>query len=416
MLLEADLEEAVNLAEASLNQGVSPGFGSFLVGLRETDPDSANRLFNAALATTTEAPEANVDALLSLLSYAFPQGVEEAGDEGSSVAPAQTTQLLDALASGLRQPEASTSAAPEASPGSELSPAERASLIQQHLPLFEQHSPETAPALQSASHHLSAQGPPTSVPPTGARATEPEPTERLTNLMAGPAPLADQRTRDRLLGQAAIAAAHHGDVRQAEQLLRRIQDRQFRQEALDMINLEIALQAIAEDDFARARQHALGIAQVKQRAAVYIAAAEKLDRQGENDRALFWLNEAYDFTTRLDDSPEKAWTLFRLVDAALRLDSLRTFEIAQSVVVTLNRIRHDTKATRLTTTLEQSSLEEYIAQTFDRLGRADYDRALYLAMQLEALEARLLAELAVCRVVLAPPPKANPMWGPHTSL
>lgn len=402
LLLEDDPAEAVNVAEASLDQGVSPEFGSFLAGLRETDPESANQLFTTALGTITEEPETNMDGLLSLLNYAFPQGAEGAGSGNSAVSPAQTTQLLDALASGLRQPEAAPSASPETPSGSELSPAERAALIQQHLPLFEQHAPETVPALQSASHHLSTQGPPVSVQPTSAQATESEPTESLTNPIAGPAPVADQRTRDRRLGQAAISAAHHGDAHQAEQLLRRIQDRQLRQEARDLVHLEIAFQAIAEDDFPRARQQALGISQVKQRAAVHIRAAEKLDRQGETDRAAFWLHEAYDFTARLDDSPEKAWTLFRLVDAALRLDSPRAFEMAQLVVGTVNRIRHQIKATSLTTALEQSSLEDYLTQTFDRLGRADYDRALYLAMQLQSPEARILAELAVCRVVLAP--------------
>jgi hypothetical protein len=51
--------------------------------------------------------------------------------------------------------------------------------------------------------------------------------------------------------------------------------------------------------------------------------------------------------------------------------------------------------------LEQSSLQEYVIDTFQELGRLDMDRALYLAMQLDGISARAYAELAVCRVVLA---------------
>lgn len=402
LLVEEDPQEAVNLAQTSLQQGVSPEFGSFLIDLRQTDPDSADRLFNAALATATDESETNVDALLSLLNYASPQGVAEADDVEPSVTRAQTARLLHALAAELQQSESSPSAAQDASASSGFSSTERLALIKQHLPLFEQYAPETVPMLESVAHRLSGQEPPVKVQPTGAQVAEDEPADRPGDLMVDPIVVADPRMRDRLLGQAAISAAHCGRVHQAEQLCRRIQDRRFRQDVSDWVNVEIALQAIARGDFAQARQRALNITQVKQRAAVYIAAAEELDRRGENDRALFWLDEAYNFTTPLIESQEKARTLFRLVNAAVHLESPRTFEIAQSVITTFNRIRHNVTPAGLTTTLELSSWEEDIIQTFDGLGRVDDDYAFSLAMQLEALEARILAELAVCRVMLAP--------------
>jgi hypothetical protein len=403
VLLENDPEAAVNLAQASLDHGISSDFGAFLTNLRQTDPDSADRLFDSALEAATRHPGTSVNELASLLPYAFPQGAEEAINQGSSIGATRTGQLLSALASKLTQPEPAASAAAKAAsnstPGSALSLAERSSLIREHLPLFEQYSPENMPALESASHQ-SASPAAQAAPPTTSQPVDHGAAAHRMGSLDSIVPAVDQRTRDQRMAQAAASAAHQGNFAEAEQLLRQIQDSRLRQQTLDLANLEMALQALAADDYPQARRYALDISQVKQRATIYLMAAEKLFSRGESDRALFWLNEAYDFTSRLKDSQEKVWTLFRLINATLPLDSPHAFDMAQSVVLTLNHVPHSSRELSLTRTLQQASLQEYIIQAFAQLGRADFDRALYLAMQLQVLDTRVLAELSICHVIL----------------
>ncbi|MBI3950123.1 MAG: hypothetical protein HY314_06680 [Acidobacteria bacterium] len=400
MLVEDDPEEAAHLAQSSLDRGVSPDFGAFLQDLRQKDPESADQLFNTALKMTTQDEGTSLDALLSLINYAFPRGADEAGEQEPSIGSAQAGQLLDTLAAKLREPEPTSSAHRRTATDSELSSAERASLIGQHLPLFEQYSPEHVPALQSASERLVIGPPQAHIQSATSPAADHLSVESPPDQSHIQIPGTDQRTRDHLAAQAALSAAHQSEFDKAEQLLRQIQDSRLRQQALDLIHFETALQAIADDDFPRARRYAQDISQVKQRAAVYVMAAEKLARQGEDDRARFWINEASDFALRLKDSQEKIWTLFRLLSTTLRLDAPRGFDMGQSIVTALNQVRRDGNSASLTNALEQASLEEYITQAFGQLGRADFDRALYLAMQLQTLGTRILAELAICRTAL----------------
>jgi len=88
----------------------------------------------------------------------------------------------------------------------------------------------------------------------------------------------------------------------------------------------------------------------------------------------------------------------------LPIDPPRAFQMTQSLVNTLNRVhasaQKDVAVDTAATAIAQSSIQEHLRRTFNDLGRVDFDQALYLAMQLEELESRILAELAICRAIL----------------
>ncbi|MDW8240029.1 MAG: hypothetical protein RMM98_10465 [Acidobacteriota bacterium] len=399
MLVEHDPEQAAQLATDSLRQGVASDFGTFLNHLRQSNPDSASQLFDQALRVSFENQHSGVEGLLSLLEFAFPPGSEDQPPAASTINPEQASQLLDVLASRLTQRDSSEDIVYNHQGRSASSATDHATIIQQSLPLFERYAPEHVPALENVSHARSAQ-------PVAQRSTSSEETashdrsvDRLTNLFDHAPAVSHGQTRDQQLARAAITAAHHRDAEKAYQMLSRIRDRVIYQHAADTINAELALQAIAADDFIRTRHYIAQISQLKRRVAVALLAMQKLSNQGQSGAALFWLEELYQQATQSSEQRDLWQTLFPLTFAALRLESSRAFDIVQFTVTVLNRADPPTSPSPASG-LEQSSLQQYVMDAFDALGDVDMDRALYLAMQLNAVELRMLAQLAVCRRVL----------------
>jgi tetratricopeptide (TPR) repeat protein len=402
IFLESDPAQAVTLAKESLEHEVSPALPSLLSTLHESNPEAANQLFDTALQEATRSDRPDVDALLSLMSYVFPEAMTVNGGTAASVIDGErTTRLLNALVSALAAstaPREGSNMVDGGGGGAGLSPAEQTALIEQHLSLFQQYSPEAVPTLLNVSNQLSTnQRPATNDqrPATSDQRPVTSDQRPATN---------DPRARDRQLMQRAVSVAQKGGLDEAKRILSEIGNEEARNQARELIHLEAAMKAIAGGDFLAAHQYAQAVSQVKRRATIFSMAAEKLSQQGDNDHALSWLEEAYAYTSPLDPSREKVSALFLLIEATLPIDSTRAFQMTQSLVTTLNGVRasaqKDGAVDAATTAIAQSSIQAHLRQTFDDLGRVDFDQALYLAMQLQELESRILAELALCRGVL----------------
>lgn len=399
VLLDYDPDQAVHLATASLDHGVPADFGAFLHQLRQSDPDSANQLFGEALRTASENQQTDVDTLLSLLEFAFPPSGDDHVSPASTVNPEQTTQLLDVLASRLTQGESSEDIVHDRQRRLPSSSSNHAAIVRHSISLFERYAPEHVPALEQVSHAGSTQSVAQRSTSSDETASHHRSVERFTNPSDQVLALRQGRADDRQLARAAISAAHHADAEKARQMLAHIRDRTIHQHAADLVNAELALHAIAADDFTRVRHYVGQISQLKQRVTAALLATQKLASQGQTDAALFWLDEMYQQVVQSGESAELWQIVFPLVSAAMRLDSPRVFEMAQFAVTALNRADSRIWHSR-TDGAGQASLQQYVMDTFEALARVDMDRALYLAMQLKAIELRTLAQLAICRRVL----------------
>lgn len=399
VLLDYDPDQAVHLATASLDHGVPADFGTFLHQLRQSNPDSANQLFGEALRTASESQQTDVDALLSLLEFAFPQSGADHPSPVPTVNPEQTSQLLDVLASRLTQRDSSEDIVHDRQRRLPSSSSNHAAIVRHSLPLFERYAPEHVLALEHVSQAGSTQSVAHRSTGSDETASHHRSVDRLTTPSGYISTLRQGRVSDQQLARAAISAAHHADAEKAQQILAHIRDRAIHQHAADMVNAELALHAIAADDFTRVRHYVGQISQLKQRVAAAVLAAQKLASQGQSDVALSWLDEMYQQVVQSGESPELWQMVFPLVSAAVRLDSPRVFEMAQFAVTALNRA--DSRLWHSPTDgAMHASLQQYVMDTFEALARVDMDRALYLAMQLKAIELRTLAQLAVCRRVL----------------
>jgi hypothetical protein len=113
-------------------------------------------------------------------------------------------------------------------------------------------------------------------------------------------------------------------------------------------------------------------------------------------------------------------TLLKVAGTVSDFDTARGFEMMQSVVKAINEAasqpEEEPKQTGLTkqsasTDLQRPRIGESYASALDNtlavLARADFERALLLAQQIEVKEAAVAAQLAVCRGGLAPKPPSN---------
>jgi hypothetical protein len=134
-------------------------------------------------------------------------------------------------------------------------------------------------------------------------------------------------------------------------------------------------------------------------------------------RAIELLNQAESCSLKTRPSPERADSLVKIASTFAAFDVVRSFEVLQSAVKSINEIISQQKdsegkssAVRADAT-QAFTLDGLYAASFESmlatLGKADFDRALVLAQQLAPEEASLIAQLAVCRGGLTEKPPSE---------
>jgi hypothetical protein len=136
------------------------------------------------------------------------------------------------------------------------------------------------------------------------------------------------------------------------------------------------------------------------RATLYIQLAHAAHARGDLVYAVDALNSAGREAAREPEAGPRLQALFSVASAFVDVDALRAFESMQAAIDAVNKASRAVGATAGGPRAVAPSALNFDA-TLARLAGVDFDRALLLAQQFDALGHRLQAELAVCRGGLA---------------
>jgi hypothetical protein len=116
------------------------------------------------------------------------------------------------------------------------------------------------------------------------------------------------------------------------------------------------------------------------------------------------LTEAENEALKCEPSAERAQALLSVANSFTSFDTVRAFEVMQSAIKGLNQVllAADSSAPQ---PANGSVYAAGLEGTLSSLARADFDRALLLAQQLNSKDASIIAQLAVCGGGLSVEPK-----------
>ncbi|HKV38009.1 MAG TPA: hypothetical protein VJX67_02260, partial [Blastocatellia bacterium] len=283
----------------------------------------------------------------------------------------------------------------------------------QLLPYYQQYLPDEAVGITARFADL------ISAIPDGRKR------ELLRNLFAPSAPAdvlsnpdfsKDARQKDLLYMRAATKAADDGDFDKALAVTNQIQEEQFRQRIESTVRYRAAMARLAKNDIDAAYQYAAGIPSLESRAPLVAHMIATLLAAKNTARASEMLNDAERGFEKVANSPQKAGALLTLAEAAARFDTIRSFEILKSAVGSINHAGLEATLPTFGTPAPGNGAEGRVPKAvlptpgtlnlqrgFGPLARTDFDGALWLAQEIEKKDISLMAQLAVCRGVLAVP-------------
>ncbi|MBI3950116.1 MAG: hypothetical protein HY314_06645 [Acidobacteria bacterium] len=394
-LLNTDPEQAAALAQQTLAAGVSPWLIEFLSALRERAPALADRLFESALnviLAQSNPPDISVLHLLGAYVLESPGG-----------ANASLTQRFLSLVAVALQAQSD----PGAPFSRRLSPGEQRYIVQLYLPLFERYAPELVPAMQAMLDHLNA-----NLPPKQSEPSQPGPTSSPNQQGGGLTPGAGQEPQVSRgdVGKTGDLMSPEGDEGKAsatEGIIMKLPDEKVRQALLDTRRYNSAQSALEQDKIDEAYRLTQQIKDPLKQIDLFVELGRKLADRGEPERAVAFLDKALPLVSALSNLREGALQALMLTRSALAVNRDRALHYAQSAVTILNRLQSSASADTdpMRELARRQGLRGQLEAIFVPLGRVDFEQAIYLAMQLQDTEQRVLAEIAACRSVLERPEK-----------
>lgn len=385
-LLSTDPAQAAALAQHTLAVEVNPWIIEFLFALRQRAPELADRLFETALsAILSRSHPPDVMQLHLLGPYAL--------SLLSGTNPLLGRRFLELMAVALQ-----AQFDPAVPFKRRLTLDEQRHLLRLYLPSMERYMPEWAALLQALlnqSAGMQAAQQPSQSPSgqggvnnnTGSNATgEPSISHHEVKGAGG------------LLDPEATAQ----EAAKSEAAILKIKDEKLRQALLDARREIAARQALGDGKFDEAYRITQQIENPLKQISLLVEMGLALAGQGDKGRAIAFFDRAVQLIAGLDNRREGVFHGLMLARAAPDVDRDKAWQYAQQAVTRLNRFHSSQSADvdRMTALMNRQWFHVPIESLFLSLGRADFDQAIYLAMQLHNTEHRLLAEIAACRAVL----------------
>ena len=404
-IVELDPNRAMTLGQLSLGAGaddvspfISPNFPRLLMLLGGADRSLASLLFSSAVDRIERSPSCALADLEALSSYLASQG-HSASD---SVGKKETERFLR-LAFGriMRYRErAPLEAGAQGTDGAPRLDDKSAIYFmgRQLTDFFARYLPERLPQLKSRIADLTDAT-------TPERLVETAPFEAL-----GPADVIRQARetseaseRDALFARAALSWLAQGEAAEAQTVALRIASVATRDRVLTQIARRRTSEGRIEDGVAIAHR----IEDRNIRLGVLVTTALASLARHDRIRAAELLTEAESEALKADASGERAQTLLAVANSFASFDTVRAFEVMQSAIKGINQalLSADSSSRPGNENLYQPGLEG----TLSSLARADFDRALLLAQQLNSNDASIMAQLAVCGGGLTGEPKHETM-------
>ncbi|MGA9770591.1 MAG: hypothetical protein WBV94_16245 [Blastocatellia bacterium] len=390
-VVERDPQRAMALGQLSLASGVSQNFSRLLTLMRAVEPAMADLLFSCALARLGQSPSAQLADIHTLGTYLVT--VVNSGAKQTLSRTDVEKFLRLAFNQILRRAESSSFTRA-------VRPDESAAIyfIQRQLAdLFARYLPERSDQLLSKLVAINDDGTrDQGIDPASLRPSPPLEIAREAR------DATDDRERDSLNAGAALAWLNKGDVREAQVAALKISDAQMRDRVIAQLVRRYAADAHIEDAVAMARRIEATAARID--ALVLLSGAALAS--GDRARATELLNEAEGYAIKSRPSEGRARSLLKVVSSFSAFDSVRGFEVMQTAVKAINDISgQPTEEKPSPKSVKKFRLDELYDANFEStlavLARADFERALLLAQQLDVKETSLAAQLAVCHGGLA---------------
>lgn len=207
--------------------------------------------------------------------------------------------------------------------------------------------------------------------------------------------------KDRLYTRAARQLLVENAFERALSITEKISLGPLRENLEAMTRQGAAMDALRKDDFDSADHYIRDLPNLTQRAVVYDQMLRALQKRNDIGRLAEVLTEAEQSFGKAKDSPDKAYALLVVAGAAARIDPLRGFDFLKSAIEAINHAEPDNTSPGSAgrTDLDPESL--HFDQVLPLLARADFDRTLQLARSIEKRKFAVLAQLAICRGILA---------------
>lgn len=408
-LAQEDPQRAAQLLQASLQGSISPMFLQVLLSIRQKDPETADSLFLQALTSGKKDTSNPTMRLLTLASYVFPGLGGAPGAGAASPNPVLAEQFLNfAYDSIMRQ---LSMAQPNADPQSQQMARAMATIdylaAQQMLPLFQQYMPEKAALignrLQQMGGNLSTQE--RNQMDSLSSSIKSEGT--VSDLVSRADQETDPQQKDMLYMAAASRAAGAGDFDEALSLLDKIKMEAIKSSIGSFIRSQAVMKAMEKGEMDTAYRYAKDIPDLSMRADFFSQIAQKLAEKHDLTRAMEILTDAEKSLSKAENKPDKARALLSLSEAAARIDPPRGFEILRTAVEAVNHTHFDSSSLSELDILNAAAgglVMQGATLNFERsfapLARADFQRALGMAQNIEKKELSVSAQISVCRGVL----------------
>ena len=281
-------------------------------------------------------------------------------------------------------------------------------LVQQMLPFFDHYQPEQAATLRAKMSELTRLIPGEKVD-YWLNAHRPRTVQDYLDEAERAKTTAEKDDNYRI---AAMVAAHDGEADEALSIISKISNVSERPGLETFVRYHVALRAIEKNDAETAYKYGKEIKDLQPHARVFSKLAQFFFKKKDLARAIEMINEAEQTVSKGEQGVDKIYAMITLAETATAIDRSRGFEIMKSVVDAINQSYLKLRTAGAEAKLENEwGTEINNAErngnwlSFDEclplLARADFDRALLLAQTIEDKELSALAQLAVCRGVLA---------------
>lgn len=410
-IADTNPDRAVQLAASSLTSGIKPSILSLLFALRQKNPTQANALYKSTLAAARgDTGHASINIQI-LASYALPEFITSGALGCTSFA-----QNSD----GAAQPDSAIAAEflnfvydtfLRLSDPSQAQAANPVDYItgQRLLPFFVRYVPERAPMFRNMLDMIAQRSSQSAAVDTVNKMFQPASTD---DLLKQAETTLDQLQRNMLYFRAAMALASGGDFDRALSLVGKIDDNDFRNGLDSLVRFQAASSSLNKGDIDSAIRYAKSVPDVRQRAFLLAKIVRTLFDKKEPARASEILTDAEQMIRKADEGAQKAQAMLIITEIETRLDPMHGFDVMEATIKAFNDadFKTDDKTKpvpsvgfNLSAMLTKAFKLETpdFAPSFSLLARADFNRALLLAQTLKRKDRAVLAQLAVCRSVLA---------------
>jgi hypothetical protein len=398
-IVEHSPQRAMALGQLSMAAGISPNFTRLLILMRGADAGLADLLFAGAVSRLEPFAVVSLNDIHVLGSYlvAFANSSDRNAIDRSVVTRFLNLAFKQIAHQSERMAIAATNIERMAGDESDT----LYFLSRQLTDLFRRYQPNRLEDLQRCIGELSDRVA-TSMMLEASEANSDAFKEGVAEVKATD----DERERDRLNAQAAIAWLAKGDTADALKSALKISVAETRDRVLAQVARRQLAAGAVEDAVWVARR----IDNLSSRVDAMVVLAAALLASKDKTRAFELLNESESYLAKARPTTERARSLLKVAGAFSSFDSSRSFEVMQAAIKSMNdalRLQQSKQETALAIADARpaTAVEEVFDSNLERalaaLARVDFDRALALAEQLADKEASIMAQLAVCRGGLA---------------